>query len=992
MEPKRIKQIMTDALESEDTQDHDRSKHLENRVPTSTYRLQLGPNFGFQSIERLLPYLDALGISDLYLSPIFVSRLQSSHGYDVVDHNRFEPSIGGVDDFEGLALATKRREMGIMIDLVPNHMGINDPGNLLWNDVLANGPAARSAHCFDIDWNPPNGNLDGQVLLPFLGKPFGESLELGEINLLYERGRFFLSYFDRRFPVSPPTWPAVVDLALTLLEPQQGCSGRRELQSIATQLRRLPKPEDRSEIATEERYREQEVASKRLKRLVSRSREIRTAIEEAVREFNGVIGDSRSFDRLETLIGLQNYRLAYWRVASDEINYRRFFDINDLAALRVENEDVFERVHEMVFGLLASGQVTGLRIDHPDGLLDPREYFENLQNHYIRCMQSQVSKRHAEEQGLQFPPLYLVVEKILSGDERLREDWPISGTTGYEFLNQLTALLIDAPGLEKIRAVYSKLSGTTEQPRDVIYRGKLAILHDSMSSELALISSQLFRIAKASRSSQDFTLPALHRALREVIACFSVYRTYLPRTGWEVSDEDHRRVMEAVRWAKRRNRTMNWRVLDYIASVLLLEFPPALTDELRQRWRQFATRFQQVTGPIAAKGVEDTAFYRYFPLLAMNEVGGELEKAGLSLEQFTSKMQERARSWPHSLSATATHDTKRGEDVRARLDVLSEVPDQWATLVENLNALTKGSLTEVEGELVPSFNERYFIYQTLVGTWPRDHWEQYHDRLCGYFQKSMREAKEHTSWMNPSEAYEAAIEGFVRAVLEQNQGEAFCLIDGFVKEIEGAGFVNSIAQLTLKSMLPGVPDFYQGCELWDFRLVDPDNRQPVDFAHRTAALQALIERYETSRDLLLEEVMGSWDDRLKLFVTWRALQTRRKYRDLFAHGGYETAEISGPLARHLFGFYRRSGNRWVLVVVPRHSQRLREKINMTTPQSLLPRSFMGSVWRDCQLQLPCGAPTVWLNELSGHELTAVDGRLPMDVILDKSITAFLSVP
>ena len=998
---------MTDAVPLEDTQNHEPLNRLVNRIPASTYRLQLGQDFGFKAIRDLIPYIDALGISDLYLSPIFVSRLQSSHGYDVVDHNRFEPSIGGVSDFGELALAARHQNMGIMIDLVPNHMGINDPGNLLWNDVLANGAAARSANCFDIDWNPPNGSLQGQVLLPFLGKPFGEALESGEINLLYERGCFFISYFDRRFPVSPPTWPDMVDLALTWLEPEEGSLDRRELQSIATQLRRLPKPEDRSETATEERYREQDVASDRLRTLVDRSHEVRNAIEKAVREFNGVVGDNRSFDRLETLISLQNYRLAYWRVASDEINYRRFFDINDLAALRVENEDVFDRVHEMVFGLLASGQVTGLRIDHPDGLLDPREYFENLQNHYRRCMQSQGSKRDAEEHGLtdagstperaadeRFPPLYLVVEKILAGDERLREDWPISGTTGYEFLNQVTALLVDGAGLEKIRAIYPALSGMAEQPRDVIYRGKLAILHDSMSSELALISSQLFRIAKANRSSQDFTLPALHRALREVIACFSVYRTYIQRTGWELSDEDHRRVMEAVRWAKRRNRTMNWRILDYIASVLLLEFPPSLGDESRQKWRQFATRFQQVTGPIAAKGVEDTAFYRYFPLLAMNEVGGELEGAGLSVEQFTLKMQERARSWPHSLSATATHDTKRGEDVRARLDVVSEVPEQWAALVESLNVLTDGSLTEVDGELAPSLNERYFIYQTLVGTWPgnpdvEDQWKDYHDRLRHYFQKAMREAKQHTSWLNPSDAYEAAIEEFVSAVLEPKQNEAFRLIDSFVEAIKGAGFVNSISQLALKSMLPGVPDFYQGCEFWDFRLVDPDNRQPVDFARRTDALQELIERFDASRDVLLDELVASWDDRLKLFVTWRALQTRRKYRDLFADGDYEPADIAGPLSHYLLGFYRRSGSQWLFVVVPRHPQRLLEAVELTVEQSRSPRSFTGSIWGDCQLILPSGAPTQWVDELSGNELTAVDGKLPVDQVLSKSITAFL---
>lgn len=954
-----------------------------DRLPRATYRLQLRSGFGFDELRQLVPYLDRLGISELYLSPLFRFREESTHGYDVVDHSRIEPSFGDRQAFRRLAEAARGSDMGILLDLVPNHMGINDPGNRLWNDVLENGPAARSAPYFDIDWHPPGGELNNRVLLPFLGKPFGECLEAGELRLVYEGERLMLAYYDRRFPIAPPTWTNFLDLVLQQIADTTPAEVRTELASIATQLRRLPPAEQREPAATEERYREQEVARRRLTTLVQQSAEVEAAIQAALERFNGQSGDARSWDQLEDLLHHQHYRLAFWRVAMDEINYRRFFDINDLAAIRVEHEEVFQAVHQLTFQLLADGLVTGVRIDHPDGLLDPLLYFQNLQTSFRRC---------CTESDAETPPLYIVAEKILSGDEQLPSDWPVSGTTGYDFLNRVAAIQIDSHGIERLQELYPRLSGVAERPRDLAYQGKLAILHDSMSSELYMVASQLFRLAKDNRSSRDFTLPMLLRALREVIACFQVYRTYTQPQGWDVNDEDRRRIMEAVRWAKRRNRTMAWSVLDYIASVLLLEFPPYLNDELQAGWRRLAVRLQQVTGPVTAKGIEDTAFYRYFPLASLNEVGAELGAKGMPIEQFHLEMFHRAHDWPHALSATATHDTKRGEDVRARLHVLSEMPDAWADFVEHCHSDSQSLLSEIDGELAPTANERYLIYQTLLGTWPLENldaqgWQNYRQRMHQYFEKAFREAKQHTSWLNPSEAYEQAIHSFVSGLLEDPQAPLPRAIDTLARRLAGPGFVNSISQLVLKSTLPGVPDFYQGSEFWDFRLVDPDNRRSVDYNARSAALDELQRQFEADPEALLGQLAQRWDDSLKLLVTWRLLQARRQRHELFAAGDYQGLEIQGPLAEHLVGFTRRTDQHWMVVVVPRLPLGLIDEHEQGTVPP--PIRFCGAPWDQTRIHLPDGAPLHWQNQIDLKNLQAVDGRIAVGDIFKQLSAAVL---
>lgn len=959
-----------------------------NRLPRATYRLQLRSGFGFEDVRQLIPYLQSLGISDLYLSPLFRFREESTHGYDVVDHSRIEPTFGDRDAFRRLAEETRDAGLGIVLDLVPNHMGINDPGNRLWNDVLENGPNARSACYFDIDWNPPGGEKN-RVLLPFLGKPFGETLEAGELQLAYEGQRLVLAYYDRRFPIAPTSWPPFLKAVQQHLPESVPDEVHTELVSIITQLRRLP-PADRHEPeATEERYREQEVARRRLTALVQQSVDVRAAIEMALAEFNGQPGEPRSWDRLEELLQHQHYRLAYWRVAVDEINYRRFFDINDLAAVRVEIDEVFQAVHQLTFQLLGEGLVTGLRIDHPDGLLDPVTYFQQLQTGFRRCL---------AESAAEQPPLYIVAEKILSGDEQLPTDWPISGTTGYDFLNRVAAILVDADGVQRLQELYPSLTGVNDRPRDIAYQGKLAILHDSMSSELYMVASQLFRLARANRSSRDFTLPMLLRALREVIACFLVYRTYIRPQGWDVNDEDRRRIMEAVRWAKRRNRTMAWSVLDYVASVMLLEFPPHLSDELQAGWRRLAVRLQQVTGPVTAKGIEDTAFYRYFPLASLNEVGAELGAKGTSLEQFHLEMFHRGRDWPHAMSATATHDMKRGEDVRARLHVISEIPEVWAAFVQHCNRASQGLLSEIDGELAPTENERYLIYQTLLGTWPLDDpseevWNDYGQRMATYFEKALREAKQHTSWLNPSEPYEQAVQSFVAKLLEDRQSPVTTAIAALARHIAGPGFVNSLSQLVLKATLPGVPDFYQGCEFWDFRLVDPDNRRSVDYDARVAALQELQHDFERDPQSLLQRLADRWDDSLKLLFTWRLLQTRQQWPELFAGGEYHALEVQGSRAEHVIAFARREDQQWLVVVTPRLPAGLVSGAQLFSdhdqPTVVSPHAFSGELWGDTTVHLPEGAPQQWCDQLALTNRPALGRQLRVAELFSHTCAAVL---
>lgn len=1018
-------------------------RHL-NRIPLATYRIQLRPELGLNQVRLLLPYLQALGISDVYLSPLFHAREESAHGYDVVDHARIEPTFGDLAAFQNLAEDIRSRQMGLLLDVIPNHMGINDPDNRWWQDVLENGQASRFARYFDIDWQPKASQMTGKVLLPFLGKPFGEALEQGELQVVCEDYRLQLQYGPRRFPLTPSSWPIVLETMYACWKAAQASdsntqsdlpritpigvdflegngpahrvmvvaddasaafapptdwevSEEAELRSIITQLRQLPTSDHRDQESTQQRYREQRVARRRLRDLLNRCPAMRQALDEAIAQINGQPGDPRSFDCLEQLLAQQHYRLAFWRVAAEEINYRRFFDINDLAAIRVEDREVFDAVHQLVALFLERGWITGLRVDHPDGLLDPQAYFENLQSLF----------RHHGQAGDSHCQLYVVAEKILSGDEPLPEEWPVCGTTGYELLNLLNRLLVDGEGLNKLRAAYGRLTDQVLSPRDVLYDSKRAVLLSAMASELHMLATQLYRIAQQLRSARDFTLGGLQRALREVIACMAVYRTYIRPRGWDVSETDYRRVTLAVRMAKRRNPTMPWGVFDFIASILLLQYPPNFSEDQAVQWRDFALKLQQVSGPVTAKGLEDTAFYRYYPLASLNEVGAELDMPAIAPEEMHRQMHHRMRTWPHSLSATGTHDTKRGEDLRARLHVLSEIPDEWCETVLHWQQMHRPLLQPLEGEPLPDRNALYLFYQTVVGTWPVpgtaaaaesiigrgntpprspsddgqetvDHphdqsaqlklTDRYVERIQQYLLKALREAKVHTSWMNPWEAYEQIISDFVQHVLTSEDGQPFRdEVNRLVNQIAPEAFTNALSQLLLKVMLPGVPDIYQGTEWWDFNLVDPDNRRPVDFAARHEMLADLRAEFTADPRRLIKQLVLRWPaDEIKLFTLWRALQVRQAHADLVTHGEYIPLEVAGTHSDHLFAFARRLGDEWLIVAVPRLTHLLRRQDRASTAVP----GLLKVNWHETTILLPEGAPTHWFSAWDTEPATA----------------------
>ncbi|MEX0679063.1 MAG: malto-oligosyltrehalose synthase [Pirellulales bacterium] len=942
------------------------------QIPNATYRLQLCGHLTFTAARKLVPYLSELGIGAAYLSPFFRARAGSTHGYDVVDHGTLDPDLGSEEDCRALAETLRGRGMGLVVDIVPNHMCIDDPHNGWWQDVLENGQASAYARFFDIDWNPPKEGLRGKVLLPVLGDQFGKVLEDQHLQLAYDDQRFMICYDERRFPTAPRTWAPVLRCALDFVSQRLDADvpERMELESIITALEHLPPRTETGIEAIQERRREKEVGGRRLALLLESSDVVRRAVERTVADYNGRRGELASFDKLEALLADQSYRLCYWRVATDEINYRRFFDVDALAAIRVEDTEVFAGVHDTILRMVERGWVTGLRIDHADGLLDPQQYLVNLAQATARAAGDTTNAGDARLR------LYTVVEKVLAHDEALPQEWLTHGTTGYDFLNLLGGVFVNRRGGYALRDAYARFIGSWEPWADVLHESKRTILSASLSAELYTLSHQLDRISEQHRWSRDFTRLSLYRALREVVACFPVYRTYIRPDCEKVREEDRRRILAAVRVAKRRNPAMSASFFDFIASVLLLEDPEGLTDEARLERRQFVLKFQQVTGPVTAKGLEDTAFYRYYPLASLNEVGGDPATPGTSVEHFHRRIQEQVATWPHTMLATGTHDTKRGEDMRARLNVLSEVPEEWEAKLSRWQAANAQARSELDGEAVPDANEEHLIYQTLVGTWPVGQLDvkatnEYVDRIVRYLDKALREAKLHTSWLNPYDEYDQAVAGFIRAILADAKSPFVQDLDEFVRSISDAGFVNSLAQTLVKLCVPGVPDLYQGVEFWDFNLVDPDNRRPVDFAARRKALAHLAARAKAGVAHLAAELLANWpDERIKLFVIWRALQLRGERGELLS-GRYEPLETEGPRKENLCAFARVEGARWTACIVPRfacEAWRGRPASDQSRPVKGAPRWPVAAWWHETVVRLPPGAPPRFTHVLSGELL------------------------
>ena len=692
----------------------------------------------------------------------------------------------------------------------------------------------------------------------------------------------------------------------------------------------------------------------------------------------------------------QPYRLCYWRVATDEINYRRFFDIDELAAIRVEDPEVFEGIHASILRLVELGLVTGLRIDHADGLLDPQQYLIDLAEATAGALGDAIVDEPARLR------LYTVVEKILAHDEVLPEQWLTHGTTGYDFLNLLNGVFVDRRGGYALRDAYARFIGSWKSWSDVLHESKRTILSASLSAELYMLSHQLDRISEQHRWSRDFTRLSLYRALREVVVCFPVYRTYIRPNSEEVRDEDRRRILAAVRVARRRNPTMSAAFFDFIASVLLLEDPEGLSEEDRQVRRSFVLKFQQVTGPVTAKGLEDTAFYRYYPLASLNEVGGEPATPGTSVEHFHRRILEQEAAWPRTMVTSGTHDTKRGEDVRARLNVLSEVPEEWEAHLGRWQAMNAQARVELDGDPVPDANEEHLIYQTLVGTWPLAKLTEkqrgaYVERIVKYIDKALREAKLHTTWTNPYEEYDQAMAGFVRTILADADLPFVRDLEDFARSIADAGFTNSLAQLLVKMCVPGVPDFYQGVEFWDFNLVDPDNRRPVDFATRRKTLASLKSKAK-NLGKLSSELVDRWpDERIKLFVTWRTLQLRRQRAELEV-GRYVPLDVDGPRKANVCALARVDGPQWTVCVVPRFTAeawRSRGEADAPGRPSSASGWAIAPWWRETFALLPDDAPATLKHAFSGAEVATAahpDGGRQVDVgdVLDSFPVALLT--
>jgi (1->4)-alpha-D-glucan 1-alpha-D-glucosylmutase len=958
------------------------------RIPLATYRLQFNHQFTLRRAAALVDYLHALGVSDVYASPLLAARPGSLHGYDVVDPTKLNPEVGGEEEFADFARRLKERGMGLVMDVVPNHMCVAGSANKWWNDVLENGPSSAYAHFFDIDFRPPKANLENKTLLPTLGDQYGRVLENQELKLGYRRGAFTVSYYETRLPVAPRTYTFVLARVVERVKGQLGeyHADVLELESIVTALSHLPPRTETDPERVRERRREKEIVKRRLASLTERSREVRAAIDQTITEFNGRRGDAASFDRLEELLAAQAFRLSYWRVAADEINYRRFFDINELAAIRVEEPQVFAAVHDLTFKLMRQGWVTGLRIDHVDGLFDPEQYLRELQRGAGHAL-AQAALAPSPRKSGRLPrlahvvrPCYVVVEKILGSEERLPASWPCYGTTGYDFMNLANGLFVAPESEGALRRLYHRFTGHEHNFARRVYACKKLILRVAMSSELHVLARRLDRVSEQHRYTRDFTLNSLQYALGEVIACFPVYRSYIRPGQREVSAEDRAHIGAAIHDAKRRNPAVSPSIFDFISSLLLLDDPDGLTDEQREERRTFVMRFQQLTGPVTAKGVEDTAFYRSYPLASLNEVGGEPAKFGVTADEFHRRTARRAADWPHTMNATATHDMKRGEDVRARLNVLSEIPMRWYKAVSRWRNLNREKKARVEGHEAPDTHAEYLLYQTLVGAWPFGEMgeaarAEFVGRVQGYFIKALKEAKIHSSWISPNEEYEAAARDFVARILELRAGgdENQFLSDfvRFQQTVAHYGVFNSLAQAVLKATAPGVPDYYQGTELWDLSLVDPDNRRPVNYEERRALLDELSREEAAGRAPLVDRLVREpADGRIKLYAVSRALHFRRERAALFTHGGYAPVSVSGSRAANVVAFARTGGEAAVVVAVGRFFTQLAGVGELPVGPE---------VWGDTSLALEGELAAGCYREVLSGERVCVEGnrRLPL---------------
>ena len=928
---------------------------IAQRIPVATYRLQLRREFPFAEATKLVPYAAALGVSDFYCSPVFLSTPGSAHGYDVNDYRRVNPDLGGRKELDRLHARLSEHGMGMLLDFVPNHMGINGPGllNTWWRDVLEHGEHSAHAEFFDIDWNARTSAGRSQVLVPILEDHYGRVLEAGKLSLVIEDGGFNVAYYDMRFPLSPHSYPLVL----------RGDGENAALSELSEVIGALPSPDASEDVegarARTERFSE---LKKKLRGLLARDEEARAWLDARLAQLNGRAGEAESFDALDEIVQRQHYRLAFWKAGVHETNYRRFFAIDTLIGLRMENPVVFHECHSLLAEFVRERLVTGLRIDHVDGLRDPRQYLERLQSFALG------------DAGKPVKPLYVLVEKILESSEHLPAGWATHGTTGYEFIEQLAGIFVDAKAERRFTETYGQFCGELAGYEDVIYAKKRIVLDEMFANAVTRLAHDLTDHLQADRRWRDVTRNELTVAVREIMAAFPVYRTYR-RVGEPISEQDLAVVKRACTKALERNRRHDAGPFELVCDVLTGVYPGSdAPARLRRRLTGWVMSFQQYTGAVMAKSVEDTAFYTYSRFIALNEVGGNPGQFGTSVGEFHAKNAERLREGPHAMLATSTHDTKVAEDVRARLYALSEMPHAWRDWLAEWSDLNRVHKTVVDGRPAPDANEEYRLYQVLLGAWPPDDAEPdetFRGRMKEHWRKAVNEAKRNTSWVSPNEPWLEAGERFLDAILEPASGRQF--LESFrpkARQLARLGMVNSLAQVVLKITSPGVPDFYQGTELWDFSLVDPDNRRPVDFARRE---QLAEEAERTSWRTLLSQ----WEDgAIKLRLMRTLLKFRSERAELFRSGEYQPLEVRGRFAEHVVAYSRTGDAGCVLTIVPR----------LTSGLGCPP---LGLVWDDTAVAPPRKAAR-WKDVLTGRELLA-DGTLALaDVFAELPVAVIVA--
>lgn len=912
-------------------------------IPASTYRIQFYFSFGFKEAQKIISYLNDLGVSDLYASPVFKARKGSFHGYDLLDPDQVNPELGGERGWRELDREMKRHGMGWIQDVVPNHMAYHFDNEWL-RDLLEKGFQSSFFNFFDIQWDHPFEKLKGKVLAPFLGEHYGKSLEEGKIRLEYREGQLVFRYHELRFPLNPLSYKEFLTQGAREGSAKNMGPGWEEYRIILSRL-----DDEKSEKKKDRSYFQE--TKQRLWGLYQKNEGVRNFIHRNLKKANQEKGSPERFDFLDRLLSQQFFRMSFWKVANEEINYRRFFNINELICLRNQEKEVFDRIHSFLFKGIQEKRISGLRIDHVDGLYDPFLYLKWLR-----------------ERGGE---VYTIVEKILDLGEELPSSWPVQGTTGYDWLNYMNGLFCKTQNQKKFSRIYSRFTGLHESFESLFAQKKRLIIGKNMAGDIDNLAFQLEKVSEAHRYGKDLTVYGLKRALVEVMAWFPVYRTYVSQPP--LSSRDLGPIQEALGKARSTLPELG-EELNLIEKFLLLEWEEGTSETKRKEWRDWVMKFQQYTGPVMAKGFEDTLLYIYNRLLSLNEVGGDPSRFGVSDKEFHKINQKKAQLWPHSLNATSTHDTKRGEDLRARINVLSEIPEEWKKNLNSWSRICRKMKTMLHGRKVPDKNDEYFLFQTLVGAWPfhRKTSSLFKKRIQDYIIKAVREAKVHTAWIRPDEDYERAFLRFVDRILDPSSGRSFLKeFEPFQRKVAHYGLFNSLSQIILKIASPGVPDFYQGTELWDFNLVDPDNRRPVDYEKRREYLGNIQQKNQDPLSLIQELLQNKEDGRVKMYLIHIALQARRKQIELFQKGDYIPLRMKGAFRRNVIAFARKKGNLCSVTVAPRFFTSLMEEGECPLGEK---------IWADTCILFPFSISGQWADSLTGQVMEGKKNLLVGEIL------------